>query len=412
MPLESWAKASLASPKETKKAAPLGLKDCVRQALKANRTLLASKSQAKASEEARKSARGAFGPKLGLTYSAYKQVRKSEPVTTHTPELGNYAFGIEISQPVFQGFRLLADYQKAALNAQSDQLAVRKARLELIVKVQSAFISYLLAKSDVENQAEARARVNDQLLITRALYAEGLAPKLDVLQAEVDLSEAEQTLLQAEKEVELKQAELNVLLALPAHKAMVYQGSLAYISFGLSLEHCLARAYKFRPDLEMARLAVEIAGKDRQSVRSAYYPKIEAYYNVTNAGNTPLLRQGGEYGSRYSSWEVGAKATWDVFQWGTTYYADQQAGALVTKVKHEAEQLRLEVGSEIKTRFLNLREAEKRIQVAKVGIRSASEAYVNAQARYREQVGTGFDVLNTSSKLTTARYALATAYAD
>ena len=50
--------------------------------------------------------------------------------------------------------------------------------------------------------------------------------------------------------------------------------------------------------------------------------------------------------------------------------------------------------------------------MARESVGSAEEAYSAALARYREQVGTGFDVLTTSSKLTQAKFSLHSAYAD
>ena len=162
----------------------------------------------------------------------------------------------------------------------------------------------------------------------------------------------------------------------------------------------------------MAAKSVEIAGKDQRVVQSDYYPQVEAYYNINQTGNTPDLQKSGDRGSRGSTWEVGARATWNAFQWGATYYADKQAGWLVTKMRYEEENLKLNVGYDIKSKLLAVHEAEKRISVAEKGVEQATEAYNVALARYQEQVGTNFDVLDASSKLTTAQASLTGAKAD
>ena len=323
-----------------------------------------------------------------------------------------YSWGVEVSQPVFQGFRLLAAYQKAALQADSDKASVRQSELAMTEKVQTAFLNYLRAAENSLSEKEALERLRDQLKITRAYYEVGLSPRLDVLQAEVDVSEAERSYIQAENSRETYLAELNTLLGLPATARVAYAGTLRHVPFRLSLEQCLERAYRQRPDLYIAAKSVEIAGKSRQEVQSDYYPQIEAYYNITQEGNTPDLRNSGNNGSRSSTWEVGARATWEVFQWGTTYYADQQAGWLVTKMRYEEEDLKLNVGYDIKSKLLAVREAEKRIGVAQKGVAQAKEAYDVAVARYQEHVGTNFDVLDASSKLKTAHASLTGAKAD
>ncbi|MDR0816452.1 MAG: TolC family protein [Desulfovibrio sp.] len=386
--------------------------DAVSRALKFNPSLGARESQSRASEEGRKSARGAFGPKLGMSYTAVKQEKKTSPSTVRPPEMGMYSYGVEVSQTVFQGFKLLADYQKAALQADSDQAALRKAELDMTEQVQRYFLNYLREEENVRSARGSLARLRDQLNITNAFYEVGLRPRLDVLQAEVNVSQSENLLVQAENNRDTCLAMLNTLLGLPATAQTGYMGKLIHIPFNLSLEQCLEIAYRQRPDLYIAARAVDMAGKDQRAVQSGYYPQVEAYYNVTNTGNSPNMQRAGDGGSRGTTWEVGARATWNVFQWGTTWYADKQAGFLVTRMRYEEENLKLDVGYDVKSKLLAVREAEKRIALAEKSVEQSAEAFNAALARYREQVGTNFEVLDASSKLTTAEASLTGAKAD
>lgn len=400
-----------------KKALPapggeVDMQRAVEHALRFNPSLGAEQAQSKASEEGQKSARGAFGPRLGMSYTANKRYAKSEPVSSRLPELGSYSLGIEISQPVFQGFRLLANYQKAALKAESDKASLRRAELAMTEQVQTYFLAYLKAGEDAESLRDSLDRLRDQLKITQAFYDVGLRPRLDVLQAEVNVSQAEDNLIRSANTRDTALAMLNTLLGLSASAKVHYTGKLSHVPFRRTLEQCLEAAYRQRPDLYIAAKSVEIARKDQKAVQADYYPQIDAYYNVTNSGNTPDLQMDGKNGSRSSNWEVGARATWNVFQWGTTHYADKQAGWLVTKMRHEEENLKLNVGYDIKSKLLAVREAEKRIHVAEKGVEQAREAYNVALARYQEQVGTNFEVLDASTKLTTAQASLTTARAD
>lgn len=392
----------------------VSMPDAVDRALRHNPSLGSQEAQGQSSEEARKSARGAFGPKLGTTYSASKQERKTSPAlpSSRPAEKGTYTWAVEISQPVFQGFQLLANYQKAALQADSDKASVRNAELSMTESVQTQFLNYLRYEESVRSQRDALARLQDQLRITTAFFGVGLRPRLDVLQAEVDVRQAENTLIQVENSRDTSLAKLNTLLGLPATAKVKFTGTLAHVPFTRSLEQCLEAAYRQRPDLYMAARSVEIAGKSQQAVQSGYYPQVEAYYNVSQSGNSLDLQENGDRGSRSSVWEVGARATWDVFQWGTTYYADKEAGWLVTKMRYAEEDLKLSVGYDIKSKLLAVQEATKRITVAEKAVEQSTEAYNVALARYQEQVGTNFDVLDASSKLTTAQATLTGAKAD
>lgn len=393
----------------------IGMSDAVEHALRFNPGLGAQEAESRSSEEGRKSARGAFGPRLGMTYSATKTESKRDPsatMGTKNPKMGVYSWGVEVTQPIFQGFRLLSTYQKAALQADSDKASLRKAELDMTEQVQTAFLEYLKAGENARSMRDSLTRLREQLRIAQAYFEVGLSPRLDVLQAEVDVSEAERLLIEAENTQATTLARLNTLLGFDATAVNTYTGTLKEVGFRYTLEQCLELAYRQRPDLYVAQKAVEIARKSQKEVQSDYYPQIEGYYSMTQSGNTPGMQRSGENGSHVTNWEVGAQATWNVFEWGTTYYADKQAGWQVTKMRYEQENLKLEVGYDIKSKYLAVQEARKRIAVAQNSVAQATEAYNVALARYHEHVGTNFDVLDASANLTSAQSSLTGAKAD
>lgn len=393
----------------------IGMSDAVEHALRFNPGLGAQEAESRSSEEGRKSARGAFGPRLGVSYSATKTESKRDPsatMGTKNPKMGVYSWGVEVTQPIFQGFRLLSTYQKAALQADSDKASLRKAELDMTEQVQTAFLEYLKAGENTRSMRDSLTRLREQLRIAQAYFEVGLSPRLDVLQAEVDVSEAESLLIEAENTQATTLARLNTLLGFDATAVNTYTGTLKEVGFRYTLEQCLELAYRQRPDLYVAQKAVEIARKSQKEVQSDYYPQIEGYYSMTQSGNTPGMQRSGENGSHVTNWEVGAQATWNVFEWGTTYYADKQAGWQVAKMRYEQENLKLEVGYDIKSKYLAVQEARKRIAVAQNSVAQATEAYNVALARYHEHVGTNFDVLDASANLTSAQSSLTGAKAD
>lgn len=393
----------------------IGMSDAVEHALRFNPGLGAQEAESRSSEEGRKSARGAFGPRLGVSYSATKTESKRDPsatMGTKNPKMGVYSWGVEVTQPIFQGFRLLSTYQKAALQADSDKASLRKAELDMTEQVQTAFLEYLKAGENTRSMRDSLTRLREQLRIAQAYFEVGLSPRLDVLQAEVDVSEAESLLIEAENTQATALARLNTLLGFDATAVNTYTGTLKEVGFRYTLEQCLELAYRQRPDLYVAQKAVEIARKSQKEVQSDYYPQIEGYYSMTQSGNTPGMQRSGENGSHVTNWEVGAQATWNVFEWGTTCYADKQAGWQVTKMRYEQENLKLEVGYDIKSKYLAVQEARKRIAVAQNSVAQATEAYNVALARYHEHVGTNFDVLDASANLTSAQSSLTGAKAD
>ena len=387
------------------------LKQAVETALERNFSIKAAEESFKSAQSGRSAARSAFGPVIGTDYD-YERRQHGISSAGRAQDKELYTWQVYLNQNVFAGFATLADYQKSALQEESAQAGIRQARLELIRTVQENFFMYLRAKEDVVSARDALERLQSQLASSRAFYEVGVSPRIDVLQAEVDVSTAESALLVAENAVETQKARLNTLLLLPLEQDAEYSGALGYIPFSRSLEACLNQAYSKRPDLVIAEKSVLIAEQDITLAKSPFYPQVSAYAAWGTSGNNALAAGSSGARTRYNEWTVGVNAQWPVFEWGKTFHETRRAGHERSRIRAEADNLKQEVGFMVKERMLAMSEAAKRIKVAQKAVEQATEAYRMADARYRQQVGTMTDVLDAQAKLSYAEASLAGARAD
>ena len=383
----------------------------VAYALGQNQTLESAKEQALAAESGRKSSLGAFGPALSTSYG-FDHTHPTPRFMGMERDESLYTWTVSVNQAIFTGFRLLSEYRKAALQRDFYNSAQFDTELDLIATVQENFLALLKARENVTSAEDSLARLQDQLKVTTAFYDVGLRPRLDVLQAQVDASEAENALLQAQNILSTQEARLNTLLNLPVEAPVDYMGSLDYIPFDATLEQCLTTAYRLRPDVLMASKTVEMAQQDKRIAASGFYPQVSGYFNTQTAGDT-LRAAGSDYmRTGYHQWNIGVAADWSLFEWGRTFYAVQQAAHLVGSARADESALHDEVAYEIKARLLKISETRKRIKVAQYGLTQANEAYRVARARYEAQVGTNSDLLDAQAKLSLAEASLTEAQAD
>ncbi|WP_082936305.1 TolC family protein [Halodesulfovibrio spirochaetisodalis] len=383
------------------------LKDAVLKALKDNPSIEAARRGATSAEESRKSARGAFGPALNTSYSATHTDPKQ--FGSHT----NYQWNVEVTQQIFTGFRLLATYNSAALTALSQDLALSQAELNLILLVQQNFINLLTARENVESAKDSVERLASQLKVAQAFYDVGLKPRIDVLRAEAQLSEAENTLISAQNTVVIQEARLNTLLNLPVNAHINYVGELAYFPFDQPLEVSLDTAAHYRPDILIARKSTEISQENVTIAASEFYPQVTGNIKWTKNGDS--IEANGydsSSGPDRSVTQFGAQATWSLFSWGTTYFATTSAQQTVLSNKATEANTWQEAAFEVKSRYLNIINAAKRIKVAEKTLAAAEEAYRMAVARYQAQVGTNTDVLDAQADLSSAEASLITARGD
>ncbi|MDO9084224.1 MAG: TolC family protein [Humidesulfovibrio sp.] len=392
----------------------LDLKQSVERGLAANPTMVGARAQLLGSDYMINSTTADFFPTATAYYGFLRY--GSQPKTAGGANSGDqttWTGRLNIHQPIFTGFRLLSTNQRARLTKEQNEGKLTQAELTLIGLIQTNFLAHLKAKMDVKSAQDAVERLKSQLKVTQAFFDVGLKPKLDVLQAEVDLATAEQNLLKAKNSLDTTRAKLNSLLNLPLEAPVEYVGDLMYTPLGLDLNECLNRAYKNRPDILVGIKSVGIAEKDAGITASEFYPQVGADLDFYRKGDNPGLTGSdnlSETGKSY--WTVGATASWTFWQWGSTYYKYKSADENVNKMRAELDNTRLGAGFEVKQNMLSQREAADRIGVAKKSVDASRESYRMALARYQAQVGTNTDVLDAQAKVSNSEAQLSQALSD
>lgn len=391
----------------------LDMRKAVERGLDANPAILAARHDLLGAESGRKSALADFFPTGSVQYGWDHLDRKPKRYGVATGDQDSWAATFNIHQPIFTGFRLLSTYQRARLTKEQNESLLYQAELTLIQQIQSSFLTLLQARMNVKSAQDSVERLKSQLQVTQAFFDVGLKPRLDVLQAEVQLATAQQDLLKANNAVATQVAQLNTLLALPLGANVDYVGKLEFQPFTYSLEQCLERAYKARPDIKVGEKSVSIAEKDASITASGFYPEVAADYNYNRQGDDlPLGKSKVLDNSARENWDVGVNLNWTFWQWGSTYYSYDRSREAVSKLRAELDKTRLNAGFEVKQGLLNIKEANDRIEVARKSVDAARESYRMALARYQAQVGTNTDVLTAQSDVSKSESDLITALAD
>ncbi|SHN66404.1 TolC family protein [Desulfovibrio litoralis] len=404
------------TPPSSTKVSSLGVDEydmerAVLRALKENPSVKAKESAALSSEQARKAARSAFGPVFSTSYG-YTQVQHPQRIGGMERDDAVFTYSATVSQNLFAGLATLSGYRKSELLKESAEADKNRNDIQLILDVQQNFLNLFKTRENIRSAQDSLERLQSQLKVSEAFYDVGLRPRLDVLQSEVDVAAAEDILLQAKQAEETIIARLDTLLNINIKNQVNYVGSLAKVPFPFSLEECLERAYRQRPDVYIAQKAVQISGEDTRLAASGFYPQVNTSWSWQTEGTGMAAAGSAKNPNRYSNWQLGIQADWNVFEWGRTYYTFRQQKYLEGKAGAEQASLHNEVAFEIKSKLLQLNQASKRIDVSRKGLTQAREAYRMADARHQAQVATITDVLDAQSKLSAAEASYTSALAD
>jgi outer membrane protein len=229
----------------------------------------------------------------------------------------------------------------------------------------------------------------------------GLRAKVDVLDAQTRLGQAELQLIRAINDIGVAKARLNTILREPIDTPFEVEDILSTEPYERSYKATKEIALQQRPELQEAKKNVAIAEKEVTLAQSDYYPDITLSANYFRAGDEPNV-DGSDNVDR-ENWDIVAGATWTLFEWGKTRYATNQRRVRLRQAKETFEQVKDGIMLEVKTGYLTLQAAGKGIRVAAKQVESAEENFRISQERYKEQVATATEVLDAQTRLTEAR---------
>lgn len=332
--------------------------------------------------------------------------------------------GITVSQTLFSG-RALAAIRGAQQLKDINQRGLDRQQQLVIDRVRQAFYQALLAQEQADVARQSVQRTEATLTEVTRRVEQGVAPKFQRLSSEVELANLETQYSQTQNAAEASVDNLKMELGVPVNIPLRLRGELRADEPGryvnVVMQDAVAIALERRPDLEQARLAVQLREIDRQMTRSQYFPTISAFANLNYNGNVPdnrtLVSADPDDPFRFSSrdrgffsgdyWNpsvnVGMRLTWNLFDGFQTSAQLQQREVAIRRAEVDQEQLYQSVYLEVQQALRNLETAARRIQSQETNIERAELNYQYATTRLREGVATPLEAREASMQLDTSR---------
>ncbi len=308
----------------------------------------------------------------------------------------NHSNGLTASLPIFTGGKLSGTIKQAKANYQYNEVGVQRTYNEMRSTVTDGYFNMLQADNIQKLSAESVTRLEDHLKNVQAQYDVGVVAKVDVLRSQVELANAKQTLIQAENAYQVAEANMNKIVGLPMDTNLKLDNLLVYNAYDKNMDDCLAYAAEHRPELMQAKYNVDAAKGALMVARSGHMPQVAASASQSwSDSNWP--------GDEKGNWGVGVNVSMNVFDTGVTLSKIHGAEADLKKAEETYRNTVDSVNLDVRSNYLGLREAEKRISTTKLAVEQADEDYRIAQLRYMSGVGTNTDVLDAQVALTQAK---------
>lgn len=388
----------------------LDLEETIQRALLTNPSVKIAESQRKEAKADYSAAKSARGISISLNHDSgrggYADNRRyvitdnmGRQIPRYDKSIGNsHSNSITASLPLFTGGELQGQIGQAKANYRSMLSAEEQAYNEMKETATTGYFNMLNAGNMKALRQESVDRLQAHLDNVIAQYNVGIVARADVLRSEVELANAKQDYITASNEYDVAEATLNNIIGTPLNTTLKLKDSLQYVPYDNDMAYCLAYSEQHRPELKQAEYGVDAAEAALVVARSGHMPKI--YANASdnwggNGSNWP--------GDDDENWSVGVTASINVFDSGVTWSKIHAAQEALVQAKESQRQIKDNVELEVRTDYLSMREAEKRITTAQVAVASAEEDYHIAVVRYQAGVGTNIDVMDAQEALTQAK---------
>ena len=305
------------------------------------------------------------------------------------PNISQAMYGIlNVSLPVYAGGRIRYGIEASKYLAEATKLDADNDKEGVIQNTVEAYVNLYKFKSSVnlvkENLTEAQQRVKD----FTNLEQNGLLARNDLLKAELQTSNFELSLLDAENNWQLANVSMDLLLGLPETTQLEPDSALMDQNFQVeTLDEYVQAAYKNRKDLASLDLRKKATETGVKSAKAEYYPSlavtggyiaadIPKFVTITNAVN------------------IGAGVSYNIGSLWKTKAKVQQAEAKARQIAINESLMNDDIRLQVSKAYLNWLSSQKKIEVYKKAVDQSTENYRIVKNKYDNSLATTTDLLD------------------
>jgi TolC family type I secretion outer membrane protein len=379
----------------------LTLDDCIGLAVRNHPSLLAYACEVDQSRASVNEARADLLPTLSASASY------GRASSQHGSDAGSYGASLQVKGTLFQGGQALNSLSAAGHSLRAAEYDYESALQDLVLDIRTKYYQ-LLQKERIANVSEMSIRQSRlHLDLAQRRFDVGVSSRADVLKAQVEVSNAALSLIQARNAEALARGELNSLLGLPVDEPTVILDVLEEPSVLLEdrvLDALVCQAEAMRPEIAGLSEQLEAQRARVNASMGGYFPSVSAQASYG--------WDGGSLSDLESDWSVGLSLSLPLFDGFSTGARVAGQRARLDVLLKTQESLRRSVELAVYEAQLSTLEARDRIQNTEIQVESALENLEIAEAEYRRGEGSMLELVDAQTEYVKAREECVSAQVD
>jgi outer membrane protein len=376
----------------------LTLEQCVDIALKNNPQIHVAEGNFDAAEASFVLARSAYFPQISFQASAAKSggTFLVGPIA-RAGEFNNYAVGFQGQQLLFDFGKTIGHVSSSSNFADAANQDYRAAQQDVILNTHVAYFGLLQAKRVRDVSRETVKQTEEHLRQAQAFYKVGRNPEFDVVKAQVDVANANVSLITAENGLKIARVQLENALGTKLKDNVVLEDNLEVPQERqVELQAALETAFQTRPEVIASRARVQANEGLVTSAKAGHFPAISATGSYNWRGfalDQPL----------FNGWNVGVTFSIPIFEGWAVAAGVDQANANLKAAQASNDATIQSVVLDVQQQYLALQASAQAIEASKTLVAEAEQSLKLSEGRYNFGAGSPIEITDAQVTLSSAR---------
>jgi len=289
----------------------------------------------------------------------------------------------------------LQNYIAAKHNFNSARLSAEDARDFVVLTVGNAYLLCIADAARIESVQAELATSKVSLDQATAAHDAGTSPKLDVLRAQVDYQNEQQSLISTTNQLAKDKLALARTIGLPLDQAFKLTDSAPYAALtDVDPQSAFQQALKNRKDLQAAAETLKAAKADKASAFASQLPVASFSGDFGDQGTTP--------GHSHGTYSATGEVTVPILQLAKTRGQEQVAAAQYEQASSRLSDQIQQVNADVRDSILDIQAAAKLVEATHSNVELANEALSEAQQRFHAGVSDNLPVSQAQSQTESA----------
>jgi outer membrane protein len=321
----------------------------------------------------------------------------------------SYGASIGVSQTLLSG-STFARIAGAHRSWSAEVLSFESTRRDIIFQVKQGYYGLLKSERLRDVQNEALELAQEQLRKTQSLFDLGSASRSDLLKAQVQVGQAELSLISAEKAAETARASLCYLLGIDVTSDLEVVDPPEGEAEEEIGEFDVGEAVARRPDVQAWEQYVVAARRSLLASKAGRWPELGLSVGYSKSGDE-LGEVFEHIGDEYSR-SVSLSLSVPIFNGLATKASIDRSKSSLRSAELSLRDARLSAALEIETARLSMVEQERSVKVAEQSVAQAEEDLRVSEERYRLRAASMLELIDARVAYSVARAALVEARYD